>query len=364
MEFPGYEEIRGYILENQSKINLVKGIEGSSIYYDILNKFLTLVSREKEFILEEINGQLYISYVKYIFNFANEYFNNCVVDLEQCEILKEKFKDIFNFVIFLYNDKNDLNNSQNNMYIISIDKFYPIYKNQDIGKNIINNTLFELLDNLYDLNIIHQYFLSAIIESYNSIMKEIYLNIDKSNDFNNELEKCEKIQEKTEKLLKKIHNPNVISEGIKKEITLYKLKIKIKKFLYEYESNLNKFQCKGDLNYYRKKAEYYYEEIEKNEDMIFFHDELESLEEICETFGMSYEKLTKKNDMEYLYELVKYSPPRRKLEFQQIKSKEDIKEEIIKFIKKYDKSDKSDKSPNNEQKEKEEEEKILKNKEI
>ena len=47
LEFPGYEEIRGYILENQSKINLVKGIEGSSIYYDILNKFLTLVSREK-----------------------------------------------------------------------------------------------------------------------------------------------------------------------------------------------------------------------------------------------------------------------------------------------------------------------------
>ena len=82
---------------------------------------------------------------------------------------------------------------------------------------------------------------------------------------------------------------------------------------------------------------------------------------------MSYEKLTKKNDMEYLYELVKYSPPRRKLEFQQIKSEEDIKEEIIKFIKKYDKSDKSDKSPNNEQKEKEEEEeeeKILKNKEL
>ena len=82
---------------------------------------------------------------------------------------------------------------------------------------------------------------------------------------------------------------------------------------------------------------------------------------------MSYEKLTKKNDMEYLYELVKFFPPKRKLEFQQIKSEEDIKEEIIKFIKKYDKSDKSDKSPNNEQKEKEEEEeeeKILKNKEL
>ena len=356
LEFPGYEAIRDNILENQSKINLDKEKEGS-IYFDSLNKFLTLVSNEKEFILEEINGQLYISYVKYIFNFAKEYFKNYYVTPEQCEILKEKFKDIVIFIVFLYNEKNDLNNDQNNNDIISIDEFYPIYKNQDIGKNIINNTLFELLDYLIDNIIIHQYFLSAIIEFYNSILKEIYLNSDKSDDFNSELEKCEKIQEITEKLLMKIENPNAISKGIQKEITLYKLKIKIKKFLHEYKNDLNIFEDKNLLKLYKQKAKNYYEEINKTEDMVFFHDELESLGEINKTFGVSYEELYTKNDMEYLYELVKYFPPKLK-----IKTEEDIKEEIITFIQKYEKNDKN---TNKEQKEKEvEKDKILGDREL
>ena len=101
---------------------------------------------------------------------------------------------IFKSLQFL-NEKNNYNNAyqQNNKKYI----------------NILSNVLFELFEDISENQIIYDYSLSIIIESYNSKMKEYYFGSELSYDF-------------------------------EKDLLLYELKIDIKKFLLNYNKNKNK----------------------------------------------------------------------------------------------------------------------------
>ena len=159
-------------------------------------------------------------------------------------------------------------------------------------------------------------------------------------------------------------------EEIINEIIHYELKIKIQQFLLDYKYNVNSLE--NDKDFYKNEAKKYEEDIGKNCDCIFFEDVRKRLRDIAHICDLSEEKMKTKDDMKFLYELVKFFLPKRKLLSKQIKTEDDIKEELRIFINKYgpnnekekDEVDKKEKEKEDVEKERKKEKEILENKEL
>lgn len=365
IEYPSFNEIKNYIKGNQLKSDSLKE-NNDSAYFNYLIKLFSLVpldSHDNIIILEKNDSQLYFSFIKYIFNFAKEYFKNNCVPLNECKILKEKFMEIFNFIRFLSISNNDSNKNigQNN----------EINNGDDITSTVRFNHLFKLLNKLAYNNIIYQYCLTTIVDSYNSIMKEKYFESNSKPNYIQNLKECESIRKTTLKLINKIKIPSANMKEIINEIIHYELKIEIQQFLLDYKYNVNSLEY--DKDFYKNKAQKYEEEIRKKCDCILLKDERNRLRDIAHICDLSNEKMKTKDDMKFLYELVKFFPPKRKLLYEQIKTEDDIKEELRIFINKYgpnnekekDEVDKKEKEKEDDvKKERKKEKEILENKEL
>ena len=157
IDFPDYNNIRDKIIEKQGKINL-DDEKFKILYLDIIKDLISLAEKVDS---ENINKEINISYIKYIFSLAKLYLKN----------------------------NNNISNNDSNL-LINI--FKNIFSSTQFIKNINDIILFELLEEIHDNNIIYQNCLAEIINNYNSKTKELYYR-----DIS-EIEKCIDIQ----KLLK------------------------------------------------------------------------------------------------------------------------------------------------------------------
>ena len=280
VHFPGYDNIRNNIIENQERINSnIKEIP--KLYLENINMYISLLEKVDS---KNIDKQLYFSFIKYIFSLLNY--------IEDPDLFKKRFKAIFIIIQF-----------------------------------IDEKELFELLEDISDNKLTYHYCLTVIIKNYYSKMKEFYFRAFEKNK-QHEIEKdlqninaCEKCLKFIENLLKKLPFPELIKEGLKTEISLFPLKIEIRRFL------LNKDAFSDP----QKKALDYGNKIDNN---IFFFNEIEELSEINIRLKEKKKKrisLNGEDDAQELYHLLKFNGP-RKLNIQIIKSEKDFKEEIKIFI--------------------------------
>ena len=286
--FPGYDDIKNDIIENQERINSNKK-EESEIYLENINKFISLLEKVDT---EKINKQLYFSYIKYIFHLLNL--------IKDFYFFKKKFKAIF-------------------MYIQFIDE----------------KELFELLEDIIDNNsLTENYCLLAIIKNYYSKMKEFYYEAFESNKPHEKekeldyIKKCEEYLKLIENLLKKLPFPKLIKQGLEKEINLFPLKIEIRKFLLNYKTT------NDPLSNPQQIALDYGIKIGNN--ISFFFNEIELLSKINKKLEDKNKELSLLNedDAKELYEILKFRSP-REMKFQKKKSEEDFKEEIKRYSKNY-----------------------------
>ena len=143
--------------------------------------------------------------------------------------------------------------------------------------------------------------------------------IKKKKKFEN-IYKCEKYLKLIENLLEKLPFPKLIKQGLKTEINLFPLKIKIRRFLLYCETNYyspSESQAMA-LNYGNKIGD----------DILFFYNEINQLSKI--NYLVKNEQkisLKGKDDADELYHLLKFNAPRN-LHPPEIKSEKDFTEEI------------------------------------
>ena len=214
---------------------------------------------------------------------------------------------------------------------------------------INDSILFELLEDIQDNNSIYQYCLSFIIENYSSKMKELYFKPTPK------FKECRNYLKISKKLYGKITDPKAIEPGIKTEIELFEVRIKIKEFILDLE--------KGKINSLEANKMALLFKMDVSNNISFFYNEIKELSKINKQFEDIKDlkqKLNKTNDAEYLYEKIKFCPPKRRLPFIKIKSEEDINEEIKKFKGKFGKPQKDSDKERKELKEDEENERLFK----
>ena len=281
--FPGYNNLRNNIIENQERIIKSNKKEAENINCENIDSLINLLKNE------EVNKQLYFSYIIYIFSLLN--------NINDPDLKKEKFEKIF----------------------------------RNIQCNIEEKEILELLEFITDDILIEDYCSLFLIKYFYSKMKEFYYITQKEKkiDLNLlELKKCEKYLNLIKLLEEKLTFHKLIEKGYEIEIKNFQLKINIRCFLLNHKAN--KYTEKEAI----EKALSFRNKIDDENIYVLFEEEKE-LSKICSP--SLTEKKRKDDDADELILLLKLRPAKRPPKNKIINFiKSYIEEEIKEFIYKYE----------------------------